>query len=32
MEVKEGVLDRVFRLRERNTSVRTEVVAGLTPL
>lgn len=30
MEVKEGVLDRVFRLRERNTSVRTEVVAGLT--
>ena len=30
MEVKEGVLNRVFRLRERNTSVRTEVVAGLT--
>ena len=30
MEVKEGVLDRVFRLKERNTSVRTEVVAGLT--
>ena len=30
MEVKEDVLDRVFRLKERNTSVRTEVVAGLT--
>ena len=30
MEVKEGVLDRVFRLKERNTRVRTEVVAGLT--
>ena len=30
METQGGVLDRVFRLRERNTSVRTEVVAGLT--
>ena len=30
METQGGVLDRVFRLRERNTSVKTEVVAGIT--
>ena len=30
METQGGVLDRVFRLRERNTSVKTEVVAGVT--
>ena len=30
METQGGVLDRMFRLRERNTSVKTEVVAGLT--
>ena len=26
----EGVLDRIFRLRENNTSVRTEMVGGVT--
>lgn len=30
METQGGVLDLVFRLRERNTSVKTEVVAGIT--
>ena len=29
-QANQGVLDRFFKLREKNTTVKTEVLAGLT--
>ena len=30
MQTQGGLLERIFHLREQNTTVRTEVMAGIT--